>query len=95
MGTMTGVPSMESRNLKRPVALCLAVSVAGGWRTECGVQHQRTQNTAEAKAENITEDRKRCFPLVCCLSSRDETPTGAGERGCLQHCDCSLRTLCH
>lgn len=54
-GTLTRVLSIENRNLKRPIALCLAVSVGGGWRTECGVQHQRAQHTAE----DITEDQKR------------------------------------
>lgn len=67
-GTLTRVLSMENRNLKRPVALCLAVSVGGGWCPECGVQHQRAQH----KAEDITENRKRWAGPLLGLGGGDE-----------------------
>ncbi|KAH0521453.1 Polycystic kidney disease protein 1-like 1 [Microtus ochrogaster] len=87
-------------------AVCM--SVGGGWRTECGVQHQQAQHTAE----DITEDQKRVLqafePAVRYAGSkvfflltppfmaieRDETPIGAGEKKCLQLCDCSPRSFC-
>ncbi|KAL1789670.1 polycystic kidney disease protein 1-like 1 [Sigmodon hispidus] len=91
-GTLTW---FSVQRVEAPVTLCLAVSVGGGWRTECGIRDQLTQSMAEAQAEDTFEDQKRCFQLVCTLSSCDKTPTEAGDRGCLPLCGCSLRTFCN
>ncbi|XP_040602561.1 polycystic kidney disease protein 1-like 1 [Mesocricetus auratus] len=69
-------------------------SVGGGLCAESGIQDQLPQRRAEAEAEDILGDPKRCLQLICSLSSRDETPSGSGETGCLRLCGSSLRTFC-